>query len=226
MARRAPTPLQPPTAPFWSTTYGDLMSLVLVFFVFLAAFSSIDITHYRQAQEAMKGGPGVLDKQDAVVEAPTLPESPEFQAAMADLGESMKEAKLDRQVRVFWDTQGVRIVLQDSILFAPAQAEMSPAYLKVLDAAVAVIRTLNVAELQVQGHTDDLPISTPQFPSNWELSSARATSVLRYLVRTSGLPARKLVAQGYGEFRPLVPNSSPGNRAQNRRVEIYVLRQK
>jgi len=201
MGRTPPKSVESPTAPSWTTTYGDLMSLLLVFFVFLAAFSSIDITQYRQAQEAVKGGSGVLDKQDAVV-APTLPESPEFTQALEELGETLREQKLDRQVRVFWDQQGVRIVLQDSILFAPGQA------------------------VQVQGHTDDLPISTARFPSNWELSSARATSVLRYLEQTSGLPARKLVAQGYGEFRPLVPNSSMGNRAQNRRVELYVVRQK
>lgn len=225
MGRTPPKSVESPTAPIWTTTYGDLMSLLLVFFVFLAAFSSIDVTQYRQAQEAVKGGSGVLDKQDAVV-APTLPESPEFTQALEELGETLREQKLDRQVRVFWDQQGVRIVLQDSILFAPGQAELQPAYLSVLDAAVALLRGLNVAEVQVQGHTDDLPISTARFPSNWELSSARATSVLRYLELTSGLPARKLVAQGYGEFRPLVPNSSPGNRAQNRRVELYVVRQK
>jgi chemotaxis protein MotB len=225
MGRTTPDPIPSPTAPFWTTTYGDLMSLLLVFFVFLAAFSSIDITQYREAQEAVKGGSGVLDKQDAVV-APTLPESPEFTQALEELGETLREQKLDRQVRVFWDQQGVRIVLQDSILFAPGQAELQPAYLSVLDAATALLRGLNVAEVQVQGHTDDLPISTARFPSNWELSSARATAVLRHLERTTGLPARKLVAQGYGEFRPLVPNSSPGNRAQNRRVELYVVRQK
>jgi chemotaxis protein MotB len=224
MARRASRPVELPTAPFWSLTYGDLMSLVLVFFVFLAAFSSIDITHYRQAQQAMKGGQGVLNQGDAVIET-TLPETREFQEAMQDLGEQLQEAKLDRQVRVFWDKQGVRFVLQDAILFPPGEAGLSPAYLNILDAVVAVVRTLNVAELQVQGHTDDVPISTPQFPSNWELSSARAVSVLHYLERARLVPQRKLVAEGYGEHRPMVPNSSPENRAQNRRVEIYVLKQ-
>lgn len=223
MPRRPPQSVEVPTAPFWTTTYGDLMSLLLVFFVLLAAFSSIDITQYRSAQKAIQGGSGVMKEQDSAVE-PVLPESPEFQSAMEDLGEKLGEAKLDRQVRVFWDKEGVRFVLQDQILFAPGQAELNPEHLAVLDAVIAVVRTLQVVELQVEGHTDDVPISSARFPSNWELSSARAVSLLHYLERAQVVPSRKLVAEGYGQHRPLVPNTSPANRAQNRRVELYALR--
>lgn len=223
MPRRSPQPVESPTAPFWSLTYGDLMSLLLVFFVLLAAFSSIDITQYRDAQKAMKEGDGVLKEQDSAVES-VLPESPEFQTAMEELGATLGEAKLDRQVRVFWDKQGVRFVLQDGILFAPGQAELRPEHLAVLDAVLQVVRTLKIVELQVQGHTDDVPISSVRYPSNWELSSARAVALLHYLERAQVVEPRKLVAEGYGQFRPLVPNTSDANRAQNRRVELYALR--
>ena len=227
MPRPPRKPIAAPTAPFWTTTYGDMMSLVLVFFVFLAAFSSLDITQFRTVQSSMKqGGQGVLKPEagGAVVEMPRLPESREFQEAMEDLGEEMVRANLHQQVRVFWDKRGVRFVLQDAILFPPARAELSPAFLGILDKVLAVVRTLPVAEIQVEGHTDDTPIRTAQFPSNWELSSARAVSVLHYLERKAVVAPRQLVANGYGEFRPLVPNTSVGNRAQNRRVEIFVLK--
>jgi len=228
VTRRSPRPLEPPTAPFWTTTYGDMMSLVLVFFVFLAAFSSIDITQYRTVQQSVKsaGGKGVLKPEigGALVEMPRLPESREFQDAMQELGEEMRRADLGRQVRVFWDKQGVRFVLQDAILFPPAEAALGARYLAVLDRVIGVIRTLDLTEIQVEGHTDDTPIRTERFPSNWELSSARAVSVLHYLEQKGAAPPRQLVANGYGQYRPLVPNSSDANRAQNRRVEIFVRR--
>jgi chemotaxis protein MotB len=78
-------------------------------------------------------------------------------------------------------------------------------------------------EVRIEGHTDDLPIRTVHFPSNWELSTARAVNVLRYFIETVGISSERLSAVGFSEFQPMVPNDSAGHRARNRRVEIIFL---
>jgi len=210
------------------TTYGDLMSLLLVFFILLVSFSTMEIVKFRKAMGSMRGGEGVLSPNtgNTIVEMPVSPESQEFEAALDELVEMLEEQELSEHVRVYWDSQGVRIVLQNEILFRPGRANIRSQFLPVLDAVITVIKTLPVEELQIEGHTDDTPIHTERYPSNWELSVDRAISVLRYVEDKRILPQRKLVALGYGEFRPYLPNDSAENKAKNRRVEFYVLKRR
>lgn len=225
MARKKSKPPEAPTAPGWMTTYGDLMSLLLVFFILLVSFSTMEIVKFRKAMGSLRGGEGVMapNTGSSAIEVDT-PESEEFEAALDELVEKLKDLELTEEVRVYWDKTGVRFVLQDQVLFPPGRAEIQPRYLDVVDLIVGVIRTLPVEELQVEGHTDDTPIRTERYPTNWELSTARAVTVLRYLQAVDFVPPRKLVAHGFGEYRPYVPNDSPANKAKNRRVEIYVLK--
>jgi chemotaxis protein MotB len=227
MARKKSAPPQPPTSPGWMTTFGDLMSLLLVFFILLVSFSTMEIVKFRMAMGSLRGGEGVLEPNTglaAVKETPISPESEEFEAALSELVEKLEELQLTEQVRVYWDKSGVRFVLQDEVLFPPGRAEIQPRYLEVLELIVGVVRTLRIEELQVEGHTDDTPIRTERYPTNWELSTARAVTVLRYLQALDVVPPRRLVAHGYGEYRPYVPNDTPANKAKNRRVEIYTLK--
>lgn len=227
MARR-PIPPKVPTSPGWMTTYGDLMSLLLVFFILLVSFSTLEVTQFHKAMGSLKqGGDGIFRPSTGqiLIEAPAQL-SAEFDRAVSDLGEELARQSLSEQVRVYWDTQGVRFVLQDEVLFPPGSAVLNTRYRDVLTAVADVIRTLPVAELQVEGHTDDTPIRTERYLSNWELSTARAVAMLRFLEGLGLVPPRKLAAHGFGEFRPFVPNDSPANKAKNRRVEIYVLRQR
>lgn len=226
MARKKSKAPTAPTSPGWMTTYGDLMSLLLVFFILLVSFSTMEVVKFREAMGSLRGGEGFFEpsKGMSVIEQEGM-ESEDFESALEELVEKLQELDLTEQVRVYWDTRSVRFVLQDEVLFPPGRSEIQPRYLEVLDLVISVIRTLAVEELRVEGHTDNTPIRTQRFPSNWELSVARAVSVLRYVETEQVVPERKLAALGYGEFRPYVPNDSVGNKAKNRRVEIYVLKQ-
>jgi chemotaxis protein MotB len=108
-------------------------------------------------------------------------------------------------------------------LFDAGKAVISPPAVPLLQKIGAVIAETDY-EVRVEGHTDDVPIQTAQYPSNWELSTARAVNVLRYFIETYPISGQRLSAEGYGEYQPMVPNDSPGHRARNRRVEIVFLK--
>ena len=112
--------------------------------------------------------------------------------------------------------------LSAKYFFDSGKAALYPEVLPVIDEIVRVLKPLD-REIRVEGHTDDVPIETALFPSNWELSTARATYVIKYLVSKFGFPPNRLSAAGYGEFRPVAPNSTSDGRARNRRVEIVAL---
>jgi chemotaxis protein MotB len=118
--------------------------------------------------------------------------------------------------------RGLVVSLASSAFFDAGEAALRPE-------AIALMRTVawtlknSGRQIMIEGHTDDTPIHTYQFPSNWELSTARATAVVRYLVEAYKLPPERLSAAGYGEYKPLVGNTSPENRAKNRRVDIVIL---
>jgi chemotaxis protein MotB len=132
---------------------------------------------------------------------------------------------LDQKMRVTQDERGVIVtVLTDRMLFAEGQANLRPEELAMLAKVGTVMNTVPDNDVRIEGHTDDLPIHTAAFPSNWELSAVRATTVLRYFIGQGVTPSR-LAAVGYGAENPLVPNTSDSARARNRRVEIVILRQ-
>ena len=114
------------------------------------------------------------------------------------------------------------IRLSGSYLFDSGRAELKPNSLSILDTVSAELR-LQANDIRVDGHTDSTPIDSPRYPTNWELSVARALAVTRYLTETDGVPSGRLMAAGFGEFRPLVPNDTREHRAMNRRVEIHLL---
>jgi len=137
----------------------------------------------------------------------------------------IKKEHLEKTVMVKSEERGIVVtVLTDKFLFDKGAAEVRPQFNYVLDAVALPLRSIN-NQVRVEGYTDDLPIDTPQFPSNWELSTTRATNVLRYFIDHNDLPPNRLSAAGYADTRPICPNSSDQNRALNRRVEIVVLRE-
>ena len=120
------------------------------------------------------------------------------------------------------DARGLILSLPEEAAFAVASSDVSGEARQMVDRiAAAVAPTPN--SIRIEGHTDDVPIRTSRFQSNWELSTARASAVVEYLVTTSGLAPGRLSAAGYGEFHPRVPNDTPENRAANRRIDIVIL---
>ena len=143
--------------------------------------------------------------------------------AMADnINQVLEPLVRDGRVRVTQSSRGLAVEINASVLFEPGQAELQPASADVL-ASVGKVLAGSSNGLEVEGHTDDSPIASPIFPSNWELSSARASRVVRF-VSIGGLwTRRRMAAVGYGEYRGIESNDTPEGRARNRRVTVVIL---
>jgi len=215
-------------APRWMTTFSDLMSLLLTFFILIVSFSSIELIKFQKAMGSLQGALGILPQQQSVIfqKEPIIPQLAEHQRrrvqkVAGEFRKMIKKKGLDQQVKLETTDRGVVIRINSPILFDLGKARLKPQAFPILDKIVDLTKDWPNS-IQIEGHTDDLPIHTAQFPSNWDLSTARAMSVLRYFLHKGLISPQRLSAAGYGEYHPLVPNSSPANRAKNRRVEIYV----
>lgn len=135
----------------------------------------------------------------------------------------VETSELEGKVQAWLDERGLMIRFLDTTLFDLGKADLKPAARVILDNVAEILITLP-NRIRVEGHTDNIPINTYLFPSNWELSTARATTVVRYFLEQYGFPPTQFSAAGYGEWHPVVPNDSMENRAQNRRVDIVILR--
>lgn len=142
---------------------------------------------------------------------------------LAELEDFIKKEDLSEQAEVIVDEYRVKLILTSPVLFDSGSAMLKPGGQALLQRAGTIFDEVT-NELVVEGHTDDVPISNKTYGSNWELSFFRAFSVLKYYVTTRGYLPTRLSALGYGEFRPLVPNTSAKNRALNRRIELSVIR--
>lgn len=188
---------------------------------------------------AVTGGDGVLsgnqplapavspDARVALAEkqaqvAVVLKEKGVLSAVQQKIVSDLKAHGLADAARFKLDERGLTVtIVTDRVLFDPGSDELRPAGREVLDAMGGALAKLPNL-ITIEGHTDDRPISSGRFPTNWELSTARATSVLRYLMSTHGLSPGKLAASGYADQRPIAPNDTDANRAENRRVEVLV----
>jgi chemotaxis protein MotB len=159
------------------------------------------------------------EEHDAAVKAA----SRELDEVEALIRESASAAGVSDSIGLRREQRGLVVtVVTDEVLFAPGSADLAPRGITVLDSLVPALRRFD-NPLSIEGHTDNRPISTSRFPSNWELSTARATSVLRYLAETHGFEGQRLTAAGYGAERPIGDNATDEGRAANRRVELVVL---
>jgi chemotaxis protein MotB len=213
----------------WVMTYGDMMSLLLTFFVLIVSFSSMQETKFEQAAQSLKVAFNVLEKPEAVIELNTpivprkeydTPADLEFLFEVRSIEKVVLEQQQEKDVQVEITDEGVLFRMSAPFLFASGQAELLPEAAPLLDRLARMFRKFPAA-VRVEGHTDDIPIQSGRFPSNWELSATRAVAVARYFQGT-GLPPERLSATGYGEFQPVADNATPEGRAANRRVEILL----
>ncbi|OWZ84236.1 flagellar motor protein MotB [Natranaerobius trueperi] len=220
----------------WLQTYADTITLLLAFFVLLYSMSTIDAEKFDRVLVSLhESFSGVLSEHQAQIpkEDPdiTLPSPdrniPEKEERMMEniydqLKEYIDEADLADVVLLDKEEHGVVLRFQDKVLFDPGSANLKREGVDILNEIASILKEVP-NEIKVEGFTDDVPQNTPEFPSNWELSTGRATTVLRNLTETGELDPERLSATGYGEYRPMVPNDSPENRQLNRRVDITVL---
>ncbi len=209
-------------APAWMVTYGDLMSLLLTFFVLIASFSSIELAKFKQAIGSFLGALGVLESdRGRITYSETLVSyQTSLNHSLEWLSWYIHLEGLEDMVSVYKSKEGIRIRIGNPLLFDIGRAEVKPGAKKLLREIAFMLADLP-CEVVVEGHTDDLPIHTDKFPSNWELSAIRAVNVVKVLMEY-GISPDRLAAVGYGEYRPLKANDSEEHRAMNRRAEILI----
>ncbi|MEM1117341.1 MAG: flagellar motor protein MotB [Bacteroidota bacterium] len=221
----APEPAsEEPTAPFWMATYSDMVTLLLAFFVMLVAMSEVEVKKFEEALSYFTGRRGILEQEGlmpgimgVVAEQTIVQQSREYD----DLARFVQDAGLADAVEVDLTERGIRITFADSIAFASGSAALTGPAQSMLDRVATSTRVASTVE--VEGHTDDQPIATSAFPSNWELSAARAATVVRFLMeRPDALAPDKYAAIAYGEHRPRASNATPEGRARNRRIAILL----
>ncbi len=226
---------QPPGSPAWMLTYGDMMTLLLVFFVLLYSFSVMDLSKFQGFISALQSRLGVLDGGQTIIDETEMtrgsmgedfnPSQRALNKVMGDMNSYIKEQELQQKVIMEQNERGLVVRLTGQLLYDLGKAEIKPVGKQVLDQIAVSISTIP-NNIMVEGHTDNWPITTANFPSNWELSTARATNVIRYFIEEHGLNPERLAAAGYSEYRPLYLNDTAQNRAGNRRVEIVILNQR
>ena len=211
-----------------------MVTLVLCFFVILFSMSAVDATKFEQVVLSMRDALGVLPGARIPQEAATMDPDVLRQQLIEEETDSMKdlydaltqfvqESGIAASVGVSQELQGIVLRFSDSVLFDLGSADLKDDAREILSRVALFIRE-HPYHLRVEGHTDNLPIHTQRFPSNWELSTARSTTVVRYFQDGELLEPERLSAVGYGEFRPLMPNDTEHNRALNRRVDMVILR--
>lgn len=213
----------------WLLTYSDMITLLMIFFIVMYIMSTVNTEKFRALAEnlsiTLNGSPaGIMDDG-----APITPGSGGEAAQMAQVEEELRrylaKENLNYQVSIRREERGLVVSFQDTVLFPKGSAALTPEARQIVARVGETLKEMP-NYIRVEGHTCNLPISNTQFPSNWELSSARATNVVRELITASGVPAERLSASGYGEYRPRYQNDSEEHRQLNRRIDILILKMK
>ncbi len=220
----------------WLTTYGDMVTLLLTFFVFLFSFSTIDISKFEKMIFSFQGSLGMLQGgltfnakrligmgftgQDA---GAVMKHTKYLQEVMKQIKAFLSKVGAKKGVFVRKTEVGIVITFSETILFDPGSATLKRSAFRILR-GIARILVKIPNDIRVEGHTDDIPIHTKRYPTNWDLSAARALAVTRYLVNNHFIDPRRISVAGYGAYKPIVPNDTPQHRALNRRVDIVILK--
>ncbi|WP_353684490.1 OmpA family protein [Thermodesulfovibrio sp. 3907-1M] len=196
----------------WLISYSDFLTLLFTFFVALYALSTVDITKAEKMTTSLR-------KVFKVIDEPISFEEDRNKAIIEDLRKLLNDIS---GINIKSDARGVVITFPDALLFSSGSAELKP---EAYDALTRIAEKLKEipGKVAIEGHTDNVPISSSIYKSNWELSAARASSVLHFLLQKGLNPDRFMIA-GYGEYRPVASNDTEEGRAKNRRVELIILR--
>lgn len=225
----------------WLITYSDLITLLMIFFVVMYAMSNINQMKFVSLEQSLAtalhkdsqiplGQSSLLttpklsvnSTQTSVGQAKSQTQDTSLDNLYTQVKGYISQHHLQGNVTIVNQSRGVQITLRDVVLFDTGQATLRPDAQTLLGGLVPFFKSLP-NPIVVEGYTDNEPIHTAQFPSNWELSAARATGVVRFLV-SQGVSPPRLSEVGYGQYHPIVPNNSPAHRQMNRRVNIVILR--
>jgi chemotaxis protein MotB len=219
-------------APEWMVTFGDMMSLLMVFFVLIVSFSTMDIIKYRNLVGSLREAFGAKDASFMMGKSgsPTFinvtpqKRTSDAQSRVQTEERTRKEVRslgVDDEVEVAQTEQGVALRVKGNLLFDTGKAALRPGARGLL-AKIAVILKKHPNTILVEGHTDNIPISTALFKSNWELSAARASAVVRDFIEFDGISPTQLGVMGMADTRPIGSNFTREGRARNRRVDFVL----
>jgi chemotaxis protein MotB len=236
----------------WLVSYADFITLLFAFFVTMYSISRVDekklgsvVESLQRAlgstifwQENKKQDPGVFQTSEKPIDVAILPLSADkgqgrddFETLAAEIKKNMEEglnnnggqAEADlNQLKFIIDKRGLILRFSERFFFDSGDASIRPDVAPMLHIIAQSLEKIP-NHIRIEGHTDSVPIRTARFPSNWELSTSRATSIVHYLLTHHRFVPTRLSAAGYGEFRPIAPNNSSDGRSQNRRVDIVIL---
>lgn len=229
----------------WLIPYADILTLLLALFIVLFATAQVDQQKFNQMaysfNAAFGGSPSIFDNNrsiapeaDASKPDQSTTESPQGQAQLQETVQlSEVKRQIDRYIQennltgglsTMLTEDGLMIRIKDSALFTSGNADLRPEALQVGQEIAKMLVPLN-QKIVISGHTDNVPINTGEFPSNWELSARRSINFMKFILSSEKkLQPERFSAIGYGEYRPLVPNDTIDGRAKNRRVEVLIMR--
>ncbi|MCX5910317.1 MAG: OmpA family protein [Deltaproteobacteria bacterium] len=237
----------------WLVSYADFITLLFAFFVIMYAISRVDEQKMGSAVESLQRALGSLipvqvsQRESGAFTNRTVSFNPtiignvegqiktsevesfqklseEIQREVEKLtgGVGKSNPPSDSQIKYLIDKRGLVIRVPEAFFFKSGEASIRQEFTPILNALGKSLEKIP-NHIRIEGHTDSIPINNYQFPSNWELSTTRATSIVRYFLANHSIPPGKISATGYGEFRPIAPNKTPEGRMQNRRVDVVVL---
>ncbi|NMA83953.1 MAG: flagellar motor protein MotB [Epulopiscium sp.] len=230
----------------WMNTYGDMVTLLLCFFVLLFSMSKIDAAKFQAFISSFDGGVGILDGGPSVSNSQQLgggvsqmpnvdqffletmegiysKELEELKEIAEELKEHMEQTGIAQKVDIDYNEMYVRLSFLDGVFFDTGKAALKPEAIDILEAMVEPLKKYEDYRIKIEGHTDNRPIRTAQYPSNWYLSSARAIAVAEYYIHEKDFDPKRISADGFGEYAPIASNETAEGRAQNRRVEMKIL---
>ena len=214
----------------WEIVYSGFILIMLCFFIMLCSFSTMEeakimrfVRSFASAVSLFEGG---RKFDSGLVVLPESSDMVDKKSSLAKIFEELevlvKQSRLEDDVSISFSSDGLIMRLAEHALFDLGVADLSVEARPLLEKIGGIMANTSYF-VRIEGHTDNLPIRTERFPSNWELSTARAVNVLRYFIENHGVSSQRLFAVGFGEYQPLVPNDTLEQRAQNRRVEIIFL---
>jgi chemotaxis protein MotB len=218
----------------WIVSYADMLTLLFALFVVLYATSDANPNKLKQVKTSIdrafsvgvkngdSGASVIFDTGGGLTEGINQVQSKTLVSLSKTLGDFAKEKGLDGKIQIRSDSNSITISLADNLLFDSGSADLKPGSQEVLSEVAAALAGLP-NEIRIEGHTDNIPVNSADFPTNWELSTARATRVLRFIIDADQFKPGQLYAAGYADTRPVADNSTPEGRALNRRADIVIV---
>lgn len=234
MSKRVAEPEKPENHERWIVSYADMLTLLFALFVVLYATSDANPNKLKQVKNSIdrafsvgvkdgdSGASAIFDSGGGLSEGINQVQSKTLINLSKTLGDFSQEKGLDNKIQIRSDSNSITISLADNLLFDSGSADLKPGSQEVLSEVANALAGLP-NEIRIEGHTDDVPVNSQDFPTNWELSTARATRVLRFILDADQFKPGQLYAAGYADTRPVADNSTVEGRSLNRRADIVIV---